>query len=502
MTDPPDLPPPAERLELLSAEAEEALQDPARLEEAVELRQTCLALAQLACAEDDAQVARAAADLASAYLQVGQYAAAARHAAHAESLLVNTGHDEPALLAKNLNTLACALANSRQYSAALECLPRALAQSDRAFGKRHLSTCSLLRAFSRLAATRDPPDYTRAKQLLESERSIRIENAGAPPWADDVAYEMRQVDQECAIVLLRHARQLDRQVSDNQAGSRRLGASRAVTSAERAQARQSSRPTSSMAPPVSRGRSRVNTSTAAREIEPTSDAAKVGAPVELKPAQLIALATRKRQEATQLLLSASQPLDATTHVEEGTYSATDLISSNNLPPIQSSSEARLAVQLASAYAELEKWQEAEQNYLKAIPWYEEDLGFSHPRVVSLWTEVASLRMRMRKYLLAAQDYDHILRMQSVIHGPKGVELVGTAERLCKAHVLMRQWREAQEALQVAYDIASERYGADHRDAMRISDVLKNIGTKHSGPTGLPDAAADGQLISVLDQYGL
>ena len=48
-----------------------------RVGEAVEARQRCLALAQLACREDPLQLARASAELAAVYLQSGSAAAAA-----------------------------------------------------------------------------------------------------------------------------------------------------------------------------------------------------------------------------------------------------------------------------------------------------------------------------------------------------------------------------------------------------------------------------------------
>ena len=118
-----DLTPLAERLEVLSARAEDALLDPARVDEAIELRQTCLALAQLACREDAVQLARAASELATAYQRRGHHGAASRHAAHTEGLLLESGQAHPALLAQVLATLACALADGREHVKALECFP-------------------------------------------------------------------------------------------------------------------------------------------------------------------------------------------------------------------------------------------------------------------------------------------------------------------------------------------------------------------------------------------
>jgi hypothetical protein len=95
------------------------------------------------------------------------------------------------------------------------------------------------------------------------------------------------------------------------------------------------------------------------------------------------------------------------------------------------------VQLAAAYAELEQWHDAERSYLRALPYYERSRGHADETVVSLWVEVAALRMRRRAYSAAARDHAHVLEMQKVLHGPRAAELIPTAERMCKALVLMR-----------------------------------------------------------------
>ena len=184
-----DLTPPAEKLALLSARAEDASP-----EEAVTLRQECLALAQLACRDDDSQLARAAAELAAAYLNTGHPSAASRHAVHAEGLLLHAdaSAEQPALLARALQTQASAFAESRAFSKALDCFPRALAQSEQAFGPRHVSTCPMLRRFARMAVARSS-DFARADQLLSAERKIRLGASG-----QQMTPEVRQLDQERA----------------------------------------------------------------------------------------------------------------------------------------------------------------------------------------------------------------------------------------------------------------------------------------------------------------
>ena len=69
------------RLAELFDQTSAALEDPARVAEAVELCQQSLALAQLTGRDDPLSLARAAAEAAAAYLKSGNAEAAVRHAA-------------------------------------------------------------------------------------------------------------------------------------------------------------------------------------------------------------------------------------------------------------------------------------------------------------------------------------------------------------------------------------------------------------------------------------
>ena len=511
------LAPPAEQLTHLSARAESLLSgSPPRLEEAVELRQHCLALAQLACRDDSAQLARAAADLGAAYLQAGHFAAAARHAANAESLLFQTAQPEPSLHAHILVTLATALADSHEHARALECFPRALAQSESAFGKRHLSTCPMLRAFARLAAARNPPDFARATQLLETERRIRLEHASedevSAPADVRAQLELTQLDQERAILLLRHAKHLDQRAAHaagpasagaigrggGKAGACASAGARPASTRERPMPLQPQQPQQPQQPPQPPQQQLAKHRRAGGGSAHGGDVG--GVLIEMSASEMVALATRKRQEAAELLRSAadaarpSETVAQARRLDRLEEEAADVAEEEEEEEVEGDSdearsptEARLAVQLAAAYAELEQWHDAERSYLRALPYYERSRGHADETVVSLWVEVAALRMRRRAYSSAARDHAHVLEMQKVLHGPRAAELIPTAERLCKAHVLMRQWREAREALSFVFELVCERHGREHREAARVADVLKSL-DKYAGPESAEELA--------------
>ena len=78
-------PSPEERLRELELQIEQSEPSAAHL---VELRQECLALAQIACHDDLYQLGRAACNLAAAYLAAGMAGSAVSHAERAESLLL------------------------------------------------------------------------------------------------------------------------------------------------------------------------------------------------------------------------------------------------------------------------------------------------------------------------------------------------------------------------------------------------------------------------------
>ena len=95
-------------------------------------------------------------------------------------------------------------------------------------------------------------------------------------------------------------------------------------------------------------------------------------------------------------------------------------------------------------------------------------------------------MKLNRHEDAAADLDHLLAMQAVVFGPNAAELVPTAEKLCKAHVLMRRWQLATAALERAHAICVSTYGAEHRETLRLADVLASV-SRYAG--GSSDARA-------------
>lgn len=85
-------------------------------------------------------------------------------------------------------------------------------------------------------------------------------------------------------------------------------------------------------------------------------------------------------------------------------------------PAKNAAGAALAVDLADACMELGEWRTAELALLRAIPHLEDSLGISNRRVVALWAKVASLKMKQGNNAGAETDLEHVLKMQSVLHG--------------------------------------------------------------------------------------
>lgn len=110
---------------------------------------------------------------------------------------------------------------------------------------------------------------------------------------------------------------------------------------------------------------------------------------------------------------------------------------------------------------------------------------SDGRVIKLWLEVAQVRMRQGKQAEAADDYAHVLAMQSVLHGEGAAALVPTCEALCKARVLLRQWAAAHEALARAHAISAARYGETDPRVTRIREVLGSL-AQYVAPQGDED----------------
>ena len=240
-----DLTPPESRLATLSERADALAEQPRRIAEELELRQECLALAQLACRDDDIQLSTASAALAAAYQRAGSHAAAARHAAHAEGLLTYEGGPTtttaPAhinfLLASSRRTLACAHAANKEYVRALEYFPRAVAASERAHGPDHPQLCPLLRSFARMVVQRSG-DYATAEALLLRELELRTKAVATAAYATTAksvgggaggaggvggggggggggdAEGIVQLEQERAVMMLRHAKLLDSRAAE------------------------------------------------------------------------------------------------------------------------------------------------------------------------------------------------------------------------------------------------------------------------------------------------
>ena len=555
-----DLTPPEAKLLTLSDRADAAAKDPKQIQDAIELRQHCLALAQLACRDDALQLARASSELAAVYLKAGSAAAAARHAGNAESLLTHAGAPAHAdgILAQAALTLACALAAQRgEYARAQECFPRALSLCERAHGPRSVELCPLLRSFGRMLAAQAHAQpkgggdlYARAELLLSREREIRVEHAeqaargyrlddlssaGAEPdpsmWSAEAREELVGLDEERAVLLLKHAKLLDDKagikggeagvagrgaLAMRPAGPRNYGVGKdgkemwaqgpgfvqrpPQRTTENAQQQQQQFPTASMAPPTAKpltkrqqlmqkpvvgaaagggagavgrylgggggavrlpGRGGSGGAVdAALVAAVTGTGSSGGAADGGGSAELSALATLKRREAAELLRSTGGAASGGGG-DAGAAAATV-------------AEAQLAVQLAGACKELGEWEAAEGAYLKALPALEAAKGCSDQSVVDLWGEVLSLRMKTQRYDEAAADGQHILEMLALTRGPASVELIPAAERLAKAHVLARRWAEARDALSTAYQISMQRHGPEHRDTLRIADVLKSL----------------------------
>ena len=520
-----ELTPPEHRLSACYERADALSGDSTRLGEEIELRQECFALAQLACRDDGYQLAQASAALASAYLRAGSAAAAARHAGHATGLLIEDGspaHTDE-VMASSLLTLACALANSREYTRALECFPRAVAASERARGPRHASLCPLLRAFARMVVQHSG-DYALAEGLLAQEREIRLRRSsggnggsgGSGACGSVVDGDVAELEQEMAVMLMRHAKLLDSRAAELRltaaagvadGGRRGAGGSRAEdaprTSGEKARGAAWTvapgfvhhAPTSSMAPAVG-GKSKVGAAGSAPKGATAASSSSSslegvlhrylygtthgsgGAPsAEGKSAaELTAIATRKRQQATRLLKQS---------LSQGGNSGIDAPGA----PAATAAEARLAAQLAAAHKDLGQWAEAEAAYLRAIPFHERTRGASDPKCTALWGEVVALRMKLQKYGLAASDCTHLLEMARLVHGPDSAQLIPIAERLCKAHVLARRWGAAREALTLAYDVSVQRLGDEHKDTERIAEVLRSLDKYAPPQRGAPVATA-------------
>jgi len=99
---------------------------------------------------------------------------------------------------------------------------------------------------------------------------------------------------------------------------------------------------------------------------------------------------------------------------------------------------------------------------------------SDGRVLKLWREVAALRMRQGKHQQAADDLTHVLAMQGVLHGEMSPLLIPTAEALCKAHVMLRQWDAAHATMRKAHELSCARYGARDPKSTRIGEVLESL----------------------------
>ena len=549
-----DLGPPESKLAALADEAERAASDPNRIGEAVDLRQHCLALAQLACRDDPLQLARASADLAVAYLLAGGGAAAARHAAHAESLLIHAGPPSHAaeLMAQTLLTLARALTlRPADFARAQECFPRALAQCERAHGTHSMQLCPLLRSFARMLAqsSQQPRSggsggssrgggYSRAEVLLRREREIHVEHASngdeatgggadAPAaWSRATRAAVARLDQERAVLLLKHAKVLDARVAEQRDGTAADAKSGGGGGGKGAEPHtyavapgfvqrppQRRRPTSSMMPPVEKPlvhKQRVATAHGARTdvragvatgphgrylggggggggggavpggggsadapiLAAVSGSGGGGGDAEAasreSSAELVARATRKRREATALL--------------EGSEALVASVDGAGADAASSVADAQLAVQLANAHKELGQWEAAERAYMKAIPALEDARGCSDGSVLELWSDLVAIRMQTLRYDEAAADCEHVLNMLRLTRGPTSAELIPVAERLAKAHVLARRWPDARDALTTAYTISSGRFGPEHRDTLRIADVLQSL-ERYAKPRG-------------------
>ena len=105
--------------------------------------------------------------------------------------------------------------------------------------------------------------------------------------------------------------------------------------------------------------------------------------------------------------------------------------------------ARLRLQLAEACIELEAWGQAEAALVSAIGYTEHAFGCCDHRSAALWAELASIRMRQQRHEAAAADYEHVVTVLELLHGPHDERLIAPCEKLCHALVALGRWRDAR-----------------------------------------------------------
>lgn len=180
------------------------------------------------------------------------------------------------------------------------------------------------------------------------------------------------------------------------------------------------------------------------------------------PAELTALATRKRLIADDILEASSHGGGGGDKGSQCTESATD------------------AAQLASVYQHNGQWKRAEAACLHAISNLETLHGASNPQALRLWGNVSESRMSRGAYGLAVRDLAHIVAMTGLQYGPESLELIAPLQNLCKAFVLARRWQQAIAALSRAQAISVKRNGAEHCDTERLEKVFQSLHRQATG----------------------
>ncbi|KAL1530405.1 hypothetical protein AB1Y20_001310 [Prymnesium parvum] len=411
------LPPrPEQRLSALEATIAEGEREGTNAAQIVQWRQQCLALVHLAFRSDLFQVARASAKLASAYLAMGYAEAALGHARQAETLLqgLPPSHSGSSLLPEVLHCLAMSLAQSHEPTKATACFKRALHACEKVYGAGHVEACTILKSWTEMALRGKHKDYALAHRLLQQQIDIRNSQRARTPLSDEAA---RTAERHEILSLVQERA--------------RLMLAHARTLEEKAAA----------------------------------DATPGGtAPVNPKVRQL-------RQRAMALLQAELRHVDAPSATDDGTTNDGDAVD-------LSEPEAKLALRLAEVSRELGEWEQAEQALVHAVSYFEDSNGMSDQKTISLWLEIATVRMKLHKYEAAAVDLQHCFAMQQVLFQENEAALIPTLEKLCKAHVLLRQWQPALEALNKAHTISTSQHGASHAETRRIADVIHYL-EKHA-----------------------
>ena len=66
--------------------------------------------------------------------------------------------------------------------------------------------------------------------------------------------------------------------------------------------------------------------------------------------------------------------------------------------------------------------------------------------VALQLELADVRFKLQAFPTAADDLEHVLVAQAVLHGKGSKHLIPTLETLCKVRLILHEWQPALDAI--------------------------------------------------------